>query len=207
MFDASTLVTFILASFALAVVPGPNITVIIATALQQGRRAALAVVAGTQIGILSQVVVLALGFDMVLGIMGWAFDWIRLLGALYLIWLGAGMLRARRTFDGDGLPVAPRSLRQLAVRGFLVNWSNPKTLLFIGAFIPQFISASQPGFGQVLVLGLVFVAVTTLVDGVYGVLAGSAGRALTSGRAHVLSRISGGILIMGGVWLALQKKA
>lgn len=205
MFDLTTLVTFTLACFALALVPGPNITVIIATALQRGHSAGLAVVAGTQIGIFSQVIVVALGFDAVIGFMGWAFDWLKLLGALYLIYLGFTMLRSGgnlakgKSFDRQSLP-------RLALRGFLVNWSNPKTLLFIGAFIPQFVNIGQPAFSQIMVLGLIFVGVTTLVDGSYGLLAGSAGKAMSAVRVRAMSRVSGAILMLGGAWLATQQK-
>ncbi len=206
MFDATTLVAFTFASIALAAVPGPNITVIIATALQRGPMAGLAVVLGTQLGILSQIVVVALGFDALVGFMGWAFDWLKLAGAAYLIYLGFTMLRSDAgsvTGKADG----HRSVFRLALRGFLVNWSNPKTLLFIGAFIPQFVGAGEPAFAQIVFLGLIFVGVTTLVDGAYGLLAGSAGRVLSAARIRAVSRISGAALMVGGAWLATQQKA
>jgi len=205
MFDPSTLIAFTLACFALAIVPGPNITVIIASGLQRGPLAGIAAVAGTQIGIFTQVVVVALGFNAVMGFMAQAFDWLKLLGALYLIYLGFTMVRASGKL-ANGKALKQLSLFRLALRGFLVNWSNPKTLLFIGAFIPQFVSTDQPAFSQIMVLGLIFVGVTTLVDGTYGVLAGSAAQALSTGRVRTISRISGAILIAGGVWLALQRK-
>ncbi len=205
MFEPTILVTFTLACFALAIVPGPNITVIIATALQRGRLAGLAVVAGTQIGIFSQVIVVALGFDAVIGFMGWAFDWLKLLGAIYLIYLGFTMLTSGGKL-ARGNALAHQSLPRLALRGFLVNWSNPKTLLFIGAFIPQFTNAAQPAFPQIMVLGLIFVGVTTLVDATYGLLAGSAGQALSTNHIRSINRVSGTVLMLGGAWLALQKK-
>ncbi len=206
MFDATTLIAFTLACFALAMVPGPNVTVIIATGLQRGPGAGLAVVAGTQIGILSQIVVVALGFSAIIGFMAQAFDWIKLFGAAYLVYLGFVMLAASTKLN-DAKALKQLSPFRLALRGFLVNWSNPKTLLFIGAFIPQFVDVSQPAFAQIMVLGLIFVAATTLVDASYGLLSGSAGRALTAGRIKLVSRFSGAILMAGGLWLALQRKA
>jgi len=205
MFDATTLIAFTLACFALAAVPGPNVSVIIATGLQRGPLSGLAVVAGTQVGIFSQVVVVALGFNAVIGFMAQAFDWIKLFGAAYLVYLGFNMLRSSGKL-GDGKALKQLSLFSLALRGFLVNWSNPKTLLFIGAFIPQFVSIDQPAFPQIMVLGLIFVGATTLVDGTYGILSGSAGKALSTARIKTLSRVSGAILIVGGAWLALQRK-
>ena len=105
-----------------------------------------------------------------------------------------------------GNALAHQSLPRLALRGFLVNWSNPKTLLFIGAFIPQFTNAAQPAFPQIMVLGLIFVGVTTLVDATYGLLAGSAGQALSTNHIRSINRVSGTVLMLGGAWLALQKK-
>lgn len=205
MFDPTILIAFTLACFALAIVPGPNVTVIIATGLQRGPLSGLAVVLGTQIGIFTQVIVVALGFNAVIGFMAQAFDWLKLVGALYLIYLGFTMIRSKGRL-GDGKALKQLSLFSLALRGFLVNWSNPKTLLFIGAFIPQFVNASQPAFPQIMVLGSIFVGATTIIDGSYGFLSGSAGKALSAARIKTLSRVSGAILIAGGFWLALQRK-
>jgi len=207
MFDATTLIAFTLACLLLAVVPGPNITVIIASGLQRGPLAGLAVVAGTQVGIFSQVVVVALGFDAIMGFfMAQAFDWLKLAGALYLVYLGFSMLRSSGKL-ANGKELKQQSLFRLAVRGFVVNWSNPKTLLFIGAFIPQFVSTDQPALAQIMVLGVIFVAVTTLIDASYGVAAGSAGRALSTARVRTVNRVSGAILMLGGAWLSVQQKA
>ena len=205
MFDPATLIAFTITCFVLAVVPGPNVTVIIATALARGPLAGLAVVAGTQVGILSMVIVVALGFDALVGFMGWAFDWIKLFGALYLIYLGFNMLRSTGNL-GEGMAAKQESLTRLAMRGFFVLWSNPKTLLFFGAFIPQFVTPSEPAFPQMVFLGLMFLAIATITDSLYALLAGSAGKALSQTCVKTLSKISGAILMAGGAWLATQQK-
>ncbi len=206
MFDVSTLLTFIAACFVLAVVPGPNVTVTIGNALSRGTLAGLAVVGGTQIGVFAMILVVALGLEAMVAFMGWAFDWIKLIGAAYLIWMGFNMLRSTGSLGTFEAP-APKSKGRLALEGALVLWSNPKALIFFGAFIPQFIDVSQPALPQILVLGAVFMAVATTTDGVYAVLAGSARRVLTQTRVRLLNRVSGAVLMAGGVWLALQKKA
>ena len=206
MLDPATLFAFTITCFVLAVVPGPNVTIIIATALARGPMAGLAVVAGTQVGILSMVFVVAIGFDALVGFMGWAFDWIKLLGAVYLVYLGFNMLRSSGKLS-KGTAVKQDSLTKLALRGFLVFWSNPKTLLFFGAFIPQFVSAGEPAFSQLMVLGLIFFGVAVVTDSIYAILAGSAGKALSQNRVKLLSRFSGAILMAGGAWLATQQKA
>lgn len=206
MFSVSTLLTFVSAAFVLAIVPGPNVTVIIGNSLSRGTSAGLAVVAGTQIGVLSMVLVVAVGLQALVAFMGWAFDWIKLIGAAYLIWIGFGMLRSTGRL-GQIAELKPKSNARLMLEGALVLWSNPKALIFIGAFIPQFIDTGHAAFVQVMVLGLVFMAVATITDGGYAILAGTARHALTTTRIRLLSGISGLILIGGGVWLALQRKA
>jgi threonine/homoserine/homoserine lactone efflux protein len=89
----------------------------------------------------------------------------------------------------------------------VVNLSNPKTLLFLGAFLPQFVDTSRPAFGQIMILGLIVMAVATVSDCVYAVLAGQARQVLTAARVKLMSRVSGAILMAGGVWLAFQKRA
>jgi len=206
MFDTTTLITFFTASFILAVVPGPNVTVIIGNALSRGTFAGLAAVAGTQVGILSMVLVVAMGLEALVSFMGWAFDWIKLLGAAYLIWLGFNMLRSTGQLGGEK-EIRPKSHWRLALQGCLVMWSNPKALIFFGAFIPQFIDVGQPTFPQIMILGLIFMFVALITDAAYAVLAGSARQALTTTRVRLLSQISGAILMIGGLWLAMQQKA
>lgn len=206
MVDLSLLIPYVGACFVLAVVPGPTVTVIVANALSRGTGAGLAIVAGTQAGVLVMTLIVALGMQALVAFMGAAFDWIKLIGAAYLIWLGYKMLRS----DGDlGTVRAERgkSNGRIAFEGFLVILSNPKLLIFLGAFLPQFVDVTQPTFPQVMVLGLVFMIVAGATDAVYALVAGRARGLLSAARVRVVSRLSGVILMAGGVWLALQKRA
>lgn len=205
MLDNTTLLTFAFACFVLAIVPGPNVTVIIATALQRGVGAGLSIVAGTSIGILSMVFVVALGFEALLGFMGWAFDWIKTIGAIYLIYLGYNMLRASGEANTN-IRVRREPWFKLAMRGFFVLWSNPKMLLFFGAFIPQFITSGEPAFSSLMILGLIFFGVATFTDTLYAIMAGSLGATLSNTRLKILNRVSGLIVMAGGAWLAVQQK-
>ncbi len=206
MLDPTAIIAFALASLVLAIVPGPNVTLIIATSLQRGILAGLAVVAGTSAGILSMVFAVAIGFEALLGFMGWAFDWIKLAGAIYLVYLGFRMFFASPAI-GESPRVSRQSMLAMATRGFIVMWSNPKTLLFFGAFIPQFLTSREPGFVSLMLLGLIFFAIATFTDTLYALSAGSLGRALDRTRLTILNRLSGLIVMAGGIWLALQKKA
>lgn len=206
MFDTTTLITYAAACFIVAIIPGPNVTLTISAALSRGMAAGLAVVAGTVFGIFTMVFVVAIGLEALVAFMGWAFDWIKLAGAAYLIYLGIAMVRSSGKLE-QSAEVAPKSLWRLSVQGCLVLWSNPKALIFFGAFIPQFVDVGQPAFSQIMVLGFIFMLVVAMSDGAYAVLAGSARHVLTTARIKFVSRISGVILMCGGIWLAMAKRS
>jgi threonine/homoserine/homoserine lactone efflux protein len=91
------------------------------------------------------------------------------------------------------------------LQGFLVAISNPKTLVFFGAFLPQFIDPAGSYVEQLLIMGVTAIIVAAISDGLYAVLIGGAGRKISHKQVKWLSRASGGVLIGGGVWLALTK--
>lgn len=205
MFHLSTLIPYLGACFILAIVPGPTVTVILANSLKSGTMAGLSIIAGTQLGLVTMIAVVALGLEAVMGFMAFAFDWIKLAGAAYLIWLGYNMLRSSGEL-GQAAAGPAKSYRRLIFDGFLVIWSNPKALIFLGAFLPQFVTEEAATFPQVMLLGLFFMIVAGTTDALYAVLGGRARSLLSTARVKLVSRISGAILMAGGVWLALQKR-
>jgi threonine/homoserine/homoserine lactone efflux protein len=206
MFALTTLIPYLGACFLLAIVPGPTVTVIVANALARGTGAGLAIVAGTQAGFLVMTLIVALGMQALVAFMGWAFDWIKLIGAAYLVWLGWKMWRSNGQL-GTASVERSKSRLAMAVQGFLVILSNPKALIFLGAFLPQFVDVTQPTFPQVMVLGVFFMLVAGATDAIYAVVAGRARGLLSTARVQLVSRASGLLLMAGGVWLALQKRA
>jgi threonine/homoserine/homoserine lactone efflux protein len=139
----------------------------------------------------------------VIATMGAWFDWLRFAGAAYLAWLGWKLLRAPG-LERAGQPLpAPRG--GFFLQGFLVMMSNPKVLLFFGAFIPQFIDPAGDRDGQVLLLGATAMVVAVASDSAYAVLCGRAGAFLSRRWSRLLSRASGLCLVAGGVWLALTR--
>jgi threonine/homoserine/homoserine lactone efflux protein len=206
MFSAPTLLAYAAACLVLAIVPGPTVTVIIASSLARGTKAGLMNILGTQIGMFSMVIVVAFGLEAVVSFMGWAFDYVKLAGAAYLIWIGINMLRSTGQL-GEGRAGAPRTPLQDAVRGFVVIWSNPKALIFLGALLPQFVDRTQPTFPQIVVLGLIFMLIASTTDSMYAVLAGRMRHLISAARVKVVSRLSGAVLVCGGIWLALLKRA
>jgi len=204
MFDLSVILTFTLASAALVIVPGPSVSLIIANSLRSGASAGLANVAGTQLGLLTMILVLALGLDAVVALMGEAFFYVKIAGALYLVYLGVKLLTSRGelpTRRGE-----KRSQLGFVLQGFLVIWSNPKALLFFGAFIPQFVDPAYDPAIQVVVYGAIFMAVATVLDSGYALAAGGAGGLLTRARVKLVERIGGSLLIAGALGLALTRR-
>ena len=197
--------SYVLAGILLVIVPGPTVTLVIANSMSHGTRAGLLNVAGTQLGLALMTGVVIIGLASIIETMAWWFDWVRLAGAAYLMWLGWKLLRAPGTLAEPGAaPPLPRG--GFFWQGFLVILSNPKALLLFGAFIPQFVDPQGDYVWQVVLLGATFMAIATVFDSSYALLAGRAGRLLTRHRVRLVSRISGAMLIGGGVWLALARR-
>ena len=194
---------FVAACIALALLPGPIVTLLIANGLRHGTRAALTNIAGVQTGLLIVIAIVAIGLTSLMATMGYWFNWVRLAGAAYLIWLGIKLILAPN--EGVEAEEAPPPRGGFFLQGFVVALSNPKLLVFFGAFIPQFMDMSKDHFPQVALLGVTFMVLAGLTDGIYALLAGRARSFFSARRTRMVSRVSGGFMIGGGVWLALTR--
>ncbi len=206
MIDPAILLPYIAACLLFAVVPGPSVTVVVANSLARGTKAGLLTILGTEIAMLTMVFIVAVGLEAVMTLVSEAFTIIKFIGAAYLVWIGFKMFTSSGKLE-MGTPGEKLPLGRYIWQGALINWSNPKTLLFLGAFLPQFVDMSRPAFEQIMVLGLIVMAVATASDCVYAVIAGSARQLLTTARVRMMNRVSGVILMIGGVWLAFQKRS
>lgn len=198
---------FVLATTLLIVVPGPNVTLIVANSLAFGARRALLTVAGTQCAQAIQLAVVALGLTSVLFVLAEWFEWLRWLGVAYLVWLGLQRWRkAGRTAEEDAAP--PASSRRLFAQGFLVALSNPKVLFFHAAFFPQFVDPAGPVALQLGVLCVSFFLIALLLDGGYALLAGRLRGWLSApSRMRACDRVAGTLLIGAGLWLAAARRS
>lgn len=196
-------VTYIFACAAIAIVPGPAVSLIIANSVRYGSRAGLANVAGIQLGVALALVVLVAGLASVMSFVSQWFEVLRIAGAAYLIWLGIKLMRSDGKLEkAQAKPTNGGFFTQ----GFLVSITNPKLLLFFGAFIPQFVDPQNDPVYQLAVLGLTFMAVATILDSGYALLVGNARNWLSQTRVRFLERASGIFLIGGGLWLALARR-
>jgi threonine/homoserine/homoserine lactone efflux protein len=195
---------FVAACIALALLPGPIVTLLIANGLRHGTRAALTNIAGVQLGIAIVMAIVAVGLTSLMATMGYWFDWVRFAGAAYLVWLGIKLVRA--PVEGVEVGQSPPPPRGgFFLQGFVVTLSNPKLLVFFGAFIPQFVDMSKDHISQVALLGVTFMITGAVTDSIYALLAGRARLFFSKRRTRLLSRISGGFMIGGGIWLALTR--
>jgi threonine/homoserine/homoserine lactone efflux protein len=194
---------YLLACFVIVIVPGPTVTLIIANSMRHGTRAGLLNVAGTQLGLAVIIAIVGVGLTSAIETMGQWFDWLRLAGAAYLIWLGWKMIRTSGGSVGTAGMPAPRG--GFLTQGCLVALSNPKTLLFFGALFPQFIDPKGDHALQIVIMGITAMAFAAVSDGTYAILSGRAGRFLSRRRIRLLTRASGGFLIGGGLWLAFSR--
>jgi homoserine/homoserine lactone efflux protein len=196
---------FVAACIFLAITPGPNMSLIIANTSAHGLRGGLWTLAGSTTGFSILVAIAALGMTSVMVLMAEWFDTIRWLGAAYLVYLGARQLYSAM-YPADRQTVRlPRS-GALYVNGLVVSLSNPKVLLFLGAFLPQFVDPAQPPGRQLAILAALFVATLMTVDLSYTFLLARARRAFTAQHTRVLDGIAGGLLLVGGALLATLRR-
>jgi threonine/homoserine/homoserine lactone efflux protein len=193
---------FLVASFILAVTPGPGVFYIVTRSLLQGRRAGLASVAGVALGNLGNAVGASIGLAALFAVSSLAFTVVKYAGALYLVHLGIQALRA----PGEAAVAAAAPARPATVfrDGFVVALLNPKTAVFFAAFLPQFMRPDAP-LAQSLMLGALFVVMAAITDTAYAAAAGAIAPLLTRARGvRATGRyLADGTFIGLGVFTAL----
>lgn len=173
--SSSQWIAFVIASILFIQVPGPSLLFTIGRALTVGRRDALLSVVGNGIGVTTQVLLVAVGLGAVVAASATAYTVVKVAGAAYVIWLGIQAIRnraeAREALDRKSAGPRGRSLRV----GFVVGVTNPKTILFFVAFLPQFTNTAAGHVGlQMALLGSIFGVMAICSDSVWALLAAKA---------------------------------
>ncbi|MBV1893432.1 MAG: LysE family translocator [Ilumatobacteraceae bacterium] len=208
---SDSFVAFAAVSFALIIVPGPSVMFVVSRAIAHGRRAALFTVAGNALGVYLQLLLVAVGLGVIVERSAVVFSVLKLAGAAYLVWLGVSAIRHRASLAKQEMAVSAAQLpRSSFLDGLIVGVANPKAIVFFMAILPQFVDPQgAPAALQMMMLGLVFVAVALLSDGMWGIAAGTA-RQWFSNSPKRLERMSsaGGVVMIGlGVRLAFTGRS
>jgi threonine/homoserine/homoserine lactone efflux protein len=199
--DLPTILLFVGASAALLVMPGPTIALVVARSLSQGRRTALPLVLGVGLGDLLAAGLALAGAGAILAASATAFTVVKVVGALYLVWLGLRLFRAEPVPPSQGAgPIDHRAGRAAFRDGFLVTVFNPKGILFFVAFVPQFIDADAGYAGQAAFFALTFAALGLLNGAAYALGADAMRGAIRSTRAlRWMNRAGGTAIAAAGV--------
>lgn len=203
MVPAPSLLAFALASLALIVIPGPSVLFVIGRSLALGRAGGLLSVLGNALGMLPLVIAVALGIGAIVAQSVVVFTVIRLAGAAYLVYLGIQAIRHRRHTAVTHEAAPPRSPWRILGEGFLVGLTNPKSLVFFVAVLPQFVDYQAGGIPtQLFELGVVFLVLALIFDSVWAIAAGTArewfGR--SPKRVERLGATGGALMIgLGGI--------
>lgn len=204
--DFAALTIFVTAAFVLLIVPGPAVLYIVGRSIEQGRVAGIVSTLGVGLGSIVHVVFAALGLSALLMQSALAFSIVKYLGAAYLFYLGVRTLLAK-TEAKTLTQVESVRLSKIFSQGFLVNLLNPKTALFFFAFLPQFVSPESGSVTtQVIFLGTIFVTMAVLSDGMYALVAGTAGQFLSGNEkvARFQKYMAATIYIMLGITTAVS---
>ncbi|MGH3075325.1 MAG: LysE family translocator [Gaiellales bacterium] len=207
MVPTDSLLAFAATAFALIVIPGPSVLFVISRGVALGRRAAVATVLGNAAGAYTQVVVVALGLGTLIERSATLFTAVKLVGAMYVVFLGVQAFRHRERLAGViDAATAPRGTRRILREGYVVGITNPKSAVFMAAVLPQFADPSRGHVPiQLLLLGLVFVGIALVSDSIWGLAAGSA-RVWLGRSPRRLAALggAGGLVMIGlGVRLAV----
>ncbi|MBU2646963.1 LysE family translocator [bacterium] len=196
---------FFVATTIMIALPGPSVLLTVAHSVSFGWQRALATVAGETMGIAVQLIIAAIGLTSLLNVVAGAFDWFRWAGAIYLVYLGIKQWRSANeplVFDTSSV-----SRTNLFVQGLVVTIPNPKSLIFIAAFLPQFIDTARPVGLQLVLIVPTFLAITFVVTSVWALVAGNVSGYLRSQRAfQSVLRTAGGLMIIAGMGLALARR-
>ena len=192
------LLYFIIASFLVVIVPGPTVSLIIANSLKFGVKAGLLNVLGTQIGVLILIFLLALGFEFISPFVNQIIKIVRILGAIYLIILGVITFNSKINLNNNQ---SEKYNKRFIFQGLIVILTNPKIFLFLGSFLPQFISLEDSISFQIIYFGLLFILVATIFDSCYALIFGKFRNLIANKYLKILNLIGSAILVLVGLWL------
>jgi threonine/homoserine/homoserine lactone efflux protein len=201
-------ISFLGVAVLMTVAPGPDNLMVLSIGASRGRKRGMAFGLGCAMGCLSHTLLAALGVSAVIAASPAAFTALRILGGLYLVYLGWKALRSSGPAGIGGPTPAIESAGTMFRRGLAANAINPKVVMFFLAFLPQFVIASRGGTGwQIAQLGVIFTLQAAVIFGALGYFAGQIGQWIgRHAKAGLwLDRAAGGVLLALGLRLLLSR--
>lgn len=196
---------FLLAAILIAVTPGPGAVASMSAGMRHGYRSALVLILGLQTALLAHLAIVAIGLGALLAASDLAFAVVKLLGAAYLIWLGVAKWRAPVQALDSVARGAER--RDFFLQGLLVNLTNPKAIVFIGALVPPFIDSAAPLPPQYLLIASTLCLTDLVVMSSYALVAVRVAGWLRDPRAvRLQNRVFGGLFVSAGLLLAFSSR-
>ena len=187
--------TFVTATFLL--IPGPTILLVISYSLIRGRQAVFALLLGVGLGDIVAMILSFIGVGLLLQTVTIAFQFLKWIGAAYLIWLGIRMWR----FASESMELSAitnnKVWHAIMANAFVITALNPKSIVFFLAFLPQFINSEKPFITQSLILGSTFLVLAILSVLFYSLLASYTGQQMRLSLIHVWTNRIGGCLLIG----------
>jgi len=203
--DITLFLTFVIVSFAVIVIPGPNVLVIVSTSIMHGKNRGLQTVAGTSLAMALQLVIVVVGTSWFIQILADGFYILKWLGVAYLLYLGLQHLKNAIFVQSSRSELTASASFS---RGFFVSLTNPKTLLFFSSFLPQFVSSSENYLFQIALLSVVFLLLAVVLDSCYAILSTRLKPLLEQRNLSKLQTGFSGLLFLGAsVWLAALRRA
>ena len=203
----STYLAFLVASAILLVIPGPTVLTVVSYSLSHGRRAAVPLTVAVALGDATALTMSLLGLGALLAASAFWFTLVKLIGGIYLLYLGVGLLRSGLRPAKASALIGPGSRRRLFADTYVVTALNPKSILFFVAFLPQFVDPSVPAAPQLWLLGISFVVLAAINAALYAVFAATARRVLTSPAAGRYLHLTGGsLLTAAGIWALFVRR-
>jgi homoserine/homoserine lactone efflux protein len=193
---------FVVATIIMIASPGPSVLLTIAHSISYGWKRALSTVAGATVGVAFQLIIAAIGLTSLLNSMANAFEWLRWTGAVYLVYLGIKQWQSTKESLDLQTQITPNA--KLFVQGLIITIPNPKSLIFIAAFLPQFIDTNRPLLTQFFYIVPTFLLITFIVTSIWVIFAGKARGLFQNEKAYqLLLRVAAVLMVLAGLGLAL----
>jgi len=202
--DTNLFISFLIISVGLIIIPGPNVLIIVSTSLNYGKIRGLQTVLGTSLAMIVQLIISGFGTTWFIEFITEGFTILKWLGVTYLLYLGLLYLKNALYKNGSKKEITASAT---FTRGFLVSLTNPKTILFFSAFLPQFVSSSGGYLQQITFLSFTFLLIAVVLDSTYALLSVKLKSLLEKRNLFRLQNGFSGLLFIGAsAWLATSRR-